>query len=63
MFSFFKRRKKVAVASTPLSEFVRSSAAKKKQVYVAALKRASDAQNKVVARNPERPRRAVSADV
>ncbi|HTV50400.1 MAG TPA: hypothetical protein VME21_04380 [Steroidobacteraceae bacterium] len=51
MFSFFKRRKKVAVGSTPLSDFVRTaSSARKKQVYVTALKRASDAQNKVVAR-------------
>jgi hypothetical protein len=50
MFSIFKRAKKPAVRSTPLSEFVRSKSAAKKQVYVVALKRASEAQNKVVER-------------
>jgi len=50
MFSFFKRTTKPAVKSTPLSEFVRSRSAEKKQVYVTALKRASDSQNKVVER-------------
>ena len=49
MFSFLKRRPKPAVKSTPLSEFVRvKSSAEKKRIYEAALKRASDAQNKVV---------------
>ena len=46
MFSFFKRTTKAAVKSTPLSEFVRSKSADKKQVYVAALKRASESQNR-----------------
>jgi hypothetical protein len=50
MFFFFKRPTKPAVKSTPLSEFVRSKSADKKQVYVAALKRASESQNKVVER-------------
>jgi hypothetical protein len=56
MFSFFKRRPaKPAVSSTPLSEFVRkASSAKKKRVFVTALKRASDSQNKVVKRRRER---------
>lgn len=63
MFSIFKRRRKAAVKSTPLSEFVRNtSSAKKKQVYVTALKRASEAQNKLVERNSAR-RRPVGADV
>ncbi len=60
MFSFLKRRKKAAVKSTPLSDFVRAPSAKKKKVYVTALKRASEAQNKVVERNSAR-RRSVSA--
>jgi hypothetical protein len=62
MFSIFRRRKKTAaVESTPLSEFIRNaSSAKKKQVYVTALKRASDAQNKVVSRSGERRRSVVA---
>jgi hypothetical protein len=57
MFSFlrnlFRRRK--AVESTPLSDFVRhASSAQKKRVYVTALKRASDSQNKVIKRTEER---------
>jgi hypothetical protein len=50
MFFFFKRSAKPAVKSTPLSEFVRSKSAAKKQVYVAALKRASESQNSMVDR-------------
>jgi hypothetical protein len=60
-FPFFRRRKKKAVESTPLSEFVRNtSSAKKKRVYETALKRASESQNKVVERTSGR-RRSVSA--
>lgn len=45
MFSFRKSKR----SSTPLSDFVRNaSASEKKKVYVVALKKASDAQNKVV---------------
>jgi len=59
MFSFFRRGKKKAVESTPLSEFVRNtSASKKKRVYVTALKRASAAQNKVVERSGSKRRSA-----
>jgi hypothetical protein len=55
MFSIFRKRTKTTVESTPISEFVRNaSSAKKKKVYVAALKRASESQNKVVARHKER---------
>jgi hypothetical protein len=50
MFFSFKRTRKSVVKSTPLSEFVRSKSATKKQVYVTALKRASDSQNKLVER-------------
>lgn len=54
MFSFFRKRTK-PVVSTPLSDFVRNASAKqKKKVYVAALKKASDAQNKVVERTESR---------
>ena len=61
MFSFFKRTTKAAVKSTPLSEFVRSKSADKKQVYVAALKRASESQNKVVERAHVRRKSAAAA--
>jgi hypothetical protein len=55
MFSIFRKKSKPTVESTPLSEFVRkASSAKKKRVYVTALKRASETQNKVVARQKER---------
>ncbi|MGA7540439.1 MAG: hypothetical protein WBW93_16910 [Steroidobacteraceae bacterium] len=44
---FFRKSKNVG--STPLSDFVRNaSASKKKKAYVVALKKASDAQNKIV---------------
>ena len=57
MFNLFRTRKKTEVVSTPLSEFIRhASSAKKKQVYVTALKRASDAQNEVVSRSAARRR-------
>jgi uncharacterized FlgJ-related protein len=57
VFSFFRRffRRRRAVASTPLSDFVRlASSAEKKRVYVIALKRASDSQNKVIERTEAR---------
>jgi hypothetical protein len=56
MFTFLKRRQtKATVESTPLSDFVRTaSSAKKKRVYVTALKRASDEQNKVIRRKRAR---------
>jgi len=60
MFSFFKRATKPAVKSTPLSEFVRSKSADKKQVYVAALKRASESQNKAVERAHARRKSATT---
>lgn len=50
MFSFFKRTTKAVVKSTPLSEFVRSRSADKKQLYVVALRRASELQREVVER-------------
>jgi hypothetical protein len=57
MFSFLKRKK--TVKATPLSEFVRNaSSAEKKKIYVAALKKASDEQNEVVARSASRRIRA-----
>jgi uncharacterized FlgJ-related protein len=57
MASFLRRlfRRRKAVASTPLSEFVRNaSSAEKKKVYVTALKNASDEQNKVIERASSR---------
>jgi hypothetical protein len=56
MFSFFRRifrrRETVAVESTAFSDFFRNASSReKKKVYEAALKRASEAQNKVVERH------------
>ena len=49
MFSF-KRKSKV-VASTPFSEFIRNaSSAEKKRVYKRVLEKASESQNRVLAR-------------
>ena len=49
MFSF--KRKSKAVASTPFSEFIRNaSSAEKKRVYKRVLEKASESQNRVLAR-------------
>jgi hypothetical protein len=49
MFSL--KRKSKAVASTPFSEFIRNaSSAEKKRVYKRVLKKASESQNRVLAR-------------
>jgi hypothetical protein len=49
MFSF-KRKPKVA-ASTPFSDFIRNaSSAEKKRVYKRVLEKASESQNRVLAR-------------
>ena len=48
--SLFKRKTK-AVASTPFSEFIRNaSSAEKKRVYKRVLEKASESQNRVLAR-------------
>jgi len=47
---FFKRKPKT-VASTPFSEFIRNaSSAEKKRVYKRVLEKASESQNRVLAR-------------
>jgi hypothetical protein len=47
---FFKRKPK-AVASTPFSEFIRNaSSAEKKRVYKRVLEKATESQNRVLAR-------------
>jgi hypothetical protein len=49
MFSF--KRKSKALASTPFSEFIRNaSSAEKKRVYKRVLEKASESQNRVLAR-------------
>lgn len=49
MFSF--KRKPKAVASTPFSEFIRNaSSAEKKRVYKRVLEKASESQNRILAR-------------
>ena len=49
MFSF--KRKPKATASTPFSEFIRNaSSAEKKRVYKQVLERASESQNRLLAR-------------
>lgn len=49
MFSF--KRKPKAVASTPFSEFIRNaSSAEKKRVYKHVLEKASESQNRLLAR-------------
>lgn len=52
MYDFFKKlfgRK--PASSTPLSDFVNASSREKKKVYDVAMKRAADAQRKVVERH------------
>ena len=49
MFSF--KRKSKSVSSTPFSEFIRNaSSAEKKHVYKRVLEKASESQNRVLAR-------------
>jgi hypothetical protein len=49
MFSF--KRKPKAIASTPFSEFIRNaSSAEKKRVYKRVLEKATESQNRVLAR-------------
>ena len=49
MFSF--KRKSNTVSSTPFSEFIRNaSSAEKKRVYKRVLEKASESQNRVLAR-------------
>lgn len=49
MFSL--KRKPKAVASTPFSEFIRNaSSAEKKRVYKRVLEKASESQNRILAR-------------
>jgi hypothetical protein len=49
MFSL--KRKSKAVASTPFSEFIRNASSKeKKRVYKRVLEKASESQNRVLAR-------------
>jgi hypothetical protein len=49
MFSFSRKPK--SVASTPFSEFIRNaSSAEKKRVYKQVLEKASESQNRVLAR-------------
>ena len=49
MFSF--KRKSKSVSSTPFSEFIRNaSSAEKKRVYKRVLEKASESQNRVLAK-------------
>jgi len=49
MFSFMRKSK--AVSSTPFSEFIRNaSSAEKKRVYKRVLEKASESQNRILAR-------------
>lgn len=51
--SFFAKRK--SVHSTPFSEFIReASSAEKKQVYTEVLKKATERQNAVIERRPQK---------
>jgi hypothetical protein len=46
------KRKSKAVASTPFSEFIRNaSSAEKKRIYKRVLEKASEVQNKVLAKS------------